>query len=138
MAEFLSSKSFQITAIEEPEIYLGENRISNIDLNEYKDLELFTSNHLVARYDTSKYFLLKSYPVVSYELKVGRKKFVEDGADFSTDLMRAIRKAKPDMIIHFEHMEIQKGSEVQMHEIHEDYIKKTKTKKNVLFQALDD
>ena len=138
MAEFLSSKSFEIAAIEEPEIYLGENRISNIDLNEYKDLELFTSNHLVARYDTSKYFLLKSYPVVSYELKVGRKKFVEDGADFSTDLMRAIRKAKPDMIIHFEHMEIQKGSEVQMHEIHEDYIKKTKTKKNVLFQALDD
>lgn len=135
--EFLSSKSLEIIPIDDPEIYLGENKISTIDINTYKDINLFASNHLVARYDTSKYFLLKSYPITSFEIKVGRKKFEEEGAFFSADLMRAIRKAKPDMIIHFEHMEILEGKESHTHEIHEDYIKKTKTKKNILFQEVN-
>jgi outer membrane protein OmpA-like peptidoglycan-associated protein len=130
---FLASKSFAIQPLSDPEIYLGESQVSNFDLNEYDDLELFSSGHLVARYDTSQYAINKSYPVTAYSMKVGRKKFDEKGANFSPDLMRAIRKAKPDMIIRFNHVSV-KENLTHNHEIHVDYSKKTKTKKNVLFQ----
>ncbi|MFT5779479.1 MAG: outer membrane protein OmpA-like peptidoglycan-associated protein [Crocinitomicaceae bacterium] len=132
---FLASKSFTIEPLSDPEIYLGDYQISTTDLNEYEDLELFSSGHLVARYDTSLYAINKSYPIVGYSMKVGRKKFDENGADFSPDLKRAIRKAKPDMIIRFNHFTVQENL-THDHEIHIDYSKKTRTKKNVLFQDI--
>ncbi len=134
MNQFLTSRSFEIVPIDEPEIYLGDINIEFLDIFIYTDQELFASNHLVARYDTAKYALLKSYPVISFEIKVGKKKFNEQGGRFSADLMRAIRKAKPGTKIQFEHMEVNEDQQEDMHEFHLEYIKKTKTKKNVLFQ----
>ncbi|MFT5860654.1 MAG: outer membrane protein OmpA-like peptidoglycan-associated protein [Flavobacteriaceae bacterium] len=130
---FISSRSFEVLPIDDPEIYLGDIQLSNADISMHKDKALFASNQLSARYDTSKYFLHKVYPVTSYKIQVGRKKFDENGSYLSKDLMRAIRKAKPDMIIEFDHFVVQEEL-THIHELHMQYIKKTKTRKNVLFQ----
>lgn len=130
---FLSSKSFEVLPIDDPEIYLGDIQLSNADISMHKDKILFASNQLNARYDTSKYFLHKVYPVKSYKIRVGRKKFDEEGSFLSQGLMRAIRKTKPDMVIEFDHFVVQEEL-IHTHELHTEYIKKTKTRKNVLFQ----
>lgn len=100
-SKFIYTHAYNVFTLGDPSVYIGTQKISDTDLSVLREEDLFTLPDFYVKYDTSIYFLLKSYTVDKIFIQVGSHKYTVKGSKHSKRVMKAIRDAKFETNIWF-------------------------------------
>jgi len=100
-SNFLYTHAYPIGDLGKPSLYIGEQKISNTDLSELNDEDLFTNPNFTVKYDTSIYHLKKSFDIDYIYIQVGTHKYIVKGGKLSKKVMKSLKRAKFETNIWF-------------------------------------
>lgn len=100
-SKFIFTRAYEVLDLGEPSVYIGDLKISDSDLSVLKDIDLFTNPVFTVKYDTSVYYLQKSFTVEKILIQIGQRKYIVDGGQLSKKVMKAIKTEKVETNIWF-------------------------------------
>lgn len=100
-SKFIYTHAYTVADLGDPSVYIGKVKISNTNLSKLKDEDLFTVPNFNVKYDTSIYYLKKSFQVDKIYIQVGGHKYIVKGSQLSKRVMKAIKTAKIETNIWF-------------------------------------
>lgn len=100
-SRFVYTHAYPAEDLGKPSVYIGEQKISDTDLNVLQDEDLFTDPQLTLKYDTSIYHLKKSFDIDYIYIQVGTHKDIVKGGVLDKHVMKMIKRAKVETNIWF-------------------------------------
>lgn len=100
-SRFIYTHAYPVDDLGKPSVYIGRQMISNTDLSVLDDEDLFTHPQFTVKYDTSVYYLNKSFEIDYIYIQVGKRKFIVKGGSLSKRVMKALKRAKFETNIWF-------------------------------------
>ncbi len=100
-SRFIYTHAYHVADLGNPSVYIGEEKISDVDLSVLKDEDLFTQPQFNLKYDTAVYHLKKTFEIDYIYLQVGKNKTIVDGGKLSKRVMKLLKRAKAETNIWF-------------------------------------
>ncbi|MDG1332053.1 MAG: hypothetical protein P8P74_06975 [Crocinitomicaceae bacterium] len=100
-SNFLYTHAYVAADLGNPSVYIGEEKISDRKLSVLDDEDLFSHPEFTIKYDTSIYYLNKSFDIDYIYIQVGTHKHIVKGGKLSKKVMKSLKRAKAETNIWF-------------------------------------
>lgn len=93
-SRFIYTHAYIAADLGNPSVFIGEQKISDVNLSVLKDEDLFTNPQFTLKYDTAVYHLKKTFEIDYIYIQVGTHKYIVDGGKLSKKVMKSLKRAK--------------------------------------------
>ncbi|PHR35626.1 MAG: hypothetical protein COA38_01880 [Fluviicola sp.] len=93
-SQFIYTHAYVAADLGNPSVFIGEQKISEVDLSHLKDEDLFSQPQFILKYDTAIYHLKKTFEIDYIYIQVGTHKYIVEGGKLSKKVMKSLKRAK--------------------------------------------
>jgi hypothetical protein len=100
-SRFIYTHTYKAADLGDPSVFIGNKKISDTDLKDLDDEDLFSHPELTVKYDTSIFHLNKSFDIDYIYIQIGTHKHIVKGGKLSKKVMKSLKRAKAETNVWF-------------------------------------